>query len=108
MVLQFFRNFDALNGVMVEILSADTVGACAGPSSQSTPVVIMSTYRDNADFAMVAISPLLEASILFIIEKITELLYSIPLKWEPHGQVTTWGEASMILHPQPTTVQHVV
>ena len=41
-VMQFFRNFDALNGVVGEILSADTVGACAGPSSQSTPVVIIS------------------------------------------------------------------
>ena len=104
--MQFFRNFDALNGVVGEILSADTLGACAGPSSQSTPVVIMSKYRDNVYFAMVGISPLLEAPILFVIEKISEVLYSIPLKWEPHGQVTTWGEASMILHVQPQAMQH--
>ena len=50
----------------------------------------------------------LEAPILFIIEKLTAVLYSIQLKWEPHGQVTTWGEASMILHLPPTTVQHGV
>ena len=74
--MQFFRN--ALNGVVGEILSADTLGACAGPSLQSTPVVIMSRYRDNVYFAMVGISPLLEAPILFIIEKIPEVLYSIP------------------------------
>ena len=80
MVMQFFRNFDALNGVVGEILSADTVGACASPPSQSTPVVIMSRYRDNVHFTMVGISPLLEAPILFIMEKLTEVLYSIPLK----------------------------
>ena len=72
-----------------EILSADTVGACAGPSSHSTPVVIMSRYRDNVYFALVGISPLPEAPDLFIIKKLTEVLYRIPLKWEPHGQVTT-------------------
>ena len=87
--MQFFRNFDALNGVAGEILPADTVGACIGPSSHSTPVVIMSRYRDNVYFAMVGISPLLEAPILFLIEKLTEVLYGIPLQWEPHGQVTT-------------------
>ena len=68
-MMQFFRNFDALNGVDGEILSADTLGACAGPSSQSIPVVIMSRYRDNVYFAMVGISPFLEAPILFVIEK---------------------------------------
>ena len=58
----------------------------------------MSRYRDNVYFAMVEISPLLEAPILFIIEKVTEVLYSIRLKWEPHSQVTTWGESSMLRH----------
>ena len=24
-------------------------------------------------------------------------MYGIPLKWEPHGEVTTWGEATLIL-----------
>ena len=64
--------------------------------------------RSRQNFAMLGISPLLEAPILFIIEKITEVLYSIPLKWEPHGQVAIRGEASMILHVQPQTMQHVV
>ena len=32
LVMQFFRKFDALNGVVREILSAATVGACVGPT----------------------------------------------------------------------------
>ena len=52
------------------------------------------------------IHPRAQAPILFVIEKITEVLYSIPLKWEPHGQITTWGEGSMILHVQPPEMQH--
>ena len=27
----------------------------------------------------------------------TTIMYGIPLKWEPHGEVTTWGEATLIL-----------
>ena len=96
-VMQFFRNFDALNGVVGEILSAETEGVDTGPSSQSRPVVIMSRYRDNIYFAMAGISPFLEAPTLFLIEQLTAVLYNIPLKWEPHGSVTTWGEASMLL-----------
>ena len=96
-VMQFFRNFDALNGVVGEILSAEAEGVDTGPSSQSRPVVIMSRYRDNIYFAMAGISPFLEAPTLFLIEQLTAVLYNIPLKWEPHGSVTTWGEASMLL-----------
>ena len=65
--MQLFWNFDALNGIVGEILSADIVGACAGPSSQSMPVVIMSRYRDNIYFAMVGISPFLEAPSVFLL-----------------------------------------
>ena len=48
-------------------------------------------------FAMAGISPFLEAPTLFLIEQLTAVSYNIPLKWEPHGSVTTWGEASMLL-----------
>ena len=34
------------------------------------------------------------------------MLYNIPLKWEPHGRVTTWGEASLILHQYSGVFKH--
>ena len=57
LVMKFFENFEALNGVVGEILSAVKVRACAGPMPLSQPVVIMSRYRDNIYIALVGISP---------------------------------------------------
>ena len=31
---------------------------------------------------------------------------NIPLKWEPHGRVTTWGEASIIVHQHSGVFKH--
>ena len=73
-VMQFFQNFDALNGIVGEILSADIFGACAGPSSQSMPAVVMSRYRGHIYFATVGISPFIEATVCFPIEQLTSSL----------------------------------
>ena len=96
LVMKFFENFDALNGVVGEILSAVQMCACAGPMPPSQPAVIMSRYRDNIYIALVGISPCFVAPLTFIIEQMTFIIYGIPLKLEPHGYVTTWGEAAVI------------
>ena len=104
--MKFFENFDALNGVVGEILSVVKVGACAGPMPLSQPVVIMSRYRDNMYIALVGISPCFAAPLTFIIEQMTSIIYGIPLKWEPHGDVTTWGEAAVILAHRTNVYVH--
>ena len=42
----------------------------------------------------------------FIIEQMTTIIYGIPLKWEPHGDVITWGEAVVILAHRTNVYMH--
>ena len=106
LVMKFFENFEALNGVVGEILSAVKLGACVGPIPLSQPVVFMSRYRDGIYIALVGISPYFAAPLAFIIEQMTTIVYGIPLKWEPHGDVTTWGEAAVILAHRTNVYMH--
>ena len=86
LLMQGFQNLDALNGVVGEILSAATLGACASPKPLPQLVVILSTYRDNIYIALVAVSPCYEAPLTFLIEQLTTVIYGIPMKWEPHAR----------------------
>ena len=100
MVMKLFENFEALNGVVGEIVSTVTVGACAGPMPLLQPIVILRGYKDTIYIALVGISPCFVAPLMFIIERMTTIIYGKPLKWERHGDVTTWGEACVILAPR--------
>ena len=106
LVMKSFESFDALNGKVGEILSTVKMAACAGPMPLSQPVVIMSRYRDNIYVALVGISPCFAAPLTFIIEQMTSIIYGIPLKWEPHGDVTTRGEAAVTLAHRSNAYVH--
>ena len=96
-VCNFFREVNILDAVVAEA-KRGWAGWCHRPGEEApytsdTPSVIISRFRDNVYIAVISVNPDAVWRIREGVMVLLEILYGVPLKWEPHTEGVTWGEA---------------
>ena len=66
-------------------------------SEKESPLaaIVIGRYRDNCYLAFLSMPEHLRATLKVAIEALLSAIYCTPLKWEPSGDILTWGDASI-------------
>ena len=72
--------------------------------TSDTPAVIISRFRDNVYIAVISINPVVIPRVKKAVMPLLVVLYGLPLKWEPHTEGVTWGEAFVNMDGEGVTL----
>ena len=73
--------------------------------TSDTPAIIISRFRDNVYIAVISINPVMIPGIKKAVMTLLNVLYGLPLKWEPHTEGVTWGEAFIDMGSEGITLR---
>ena len=98
-VWSFFSRANPLDPLIGECLS------CEAPLMQQGPrMALLSRYRDNIYICLVNVSPEDLPMVKVFLSSFLKTVYRLPLKWENHTELVTWGEACVNATSDPLSL----
>ena len=65
------------------------------PGREVGAFVFLSRYRDNIYISLLNVKGEIAHKVRIAVSALLHSIYGIKLKWEPHGDVVTWGEGAL-------------
>ena len=65
----------------------------------ASPAMSFTKYMDNTYLGFCNIPNLICGVVCRFVEVLQNILYHVPFKWEPEGQVLHWGECAVMCNP---------